>query len=100
MQTFRDKWHFPQVAGAIDGARVGILALNDIPADYFNCKGFFSVLLQGVVDHRMIFWDINIGYSGKVHDARVFANSSLYHRGQAGTLMSGWTETLRGWMCL
>ncbi|KAM3849816.1 uncharacterized protein ACN63O_020435 [Diretmus argenteus] len=96
MQAFRDKWHFPQVARAIDGTHIGIKAPSDTPTDYYNRKGFFSVLMQGVVDHRMMFWDVNIGYSGKVHDARVFVNSSLYRRGQAGTLLPGWTETFEG----
>ncbi|KAM3875345.1 cholinesterase-like [Diretmus argenteus] len=46
-QTFQDKWHFPQVTGAIDGTHIGIQALSDIPADYFTRKWFFSVVLQG-----------------------------------------------------
>ncbi|KAJ4929359.1 hypothetical protein JOQ06_004968 [Pogonophryne albipinna] len=96
MQAFRDKWHFPQVVGTIDGTHIGILAPSDTPADYYNRKGFHSVILQGVVDHHMMFWDINIGFSGKVHDARVFANSSLYRRAQAGTLLPQWTETFEG----
>lgn len=95
-QTFRDKWNFPQVAGAIDGTHISIQAPSDSPADYYNRKGFYSVILQGVVDHRMLFWDINIGWSGKVHDARVFGSSSLYRRGQDGTLLPGWTETFEG----
>uniref|UniRef100_A0A667ZQ90 DDE Tnp4 domain-containing protein n=2 Tax=Myripristis murdjan TaxID=586833 RepID=A0A667ZQ90_9TELE len=68
---YRDKWRFPQVAGAIDGTHIGILAPADHPADYYNRKGFYSVLLQAVVDHKMKFWDINVGWPGKVHDARV-----------------------------
>lgn len=45
IQAFRDKWHFPQVAGAKDSTHTGILAPCDTPADYHNCKSFFSVLL-------------------------------------------------------
>lgn len=96
VQGYRDKWRFPQVVGAIDGTHIGILAPADDPADYYNRKGFYSVLLQGVVDHKMKFWDINVGWPGKVHDARVLANSSLYDRGQNGTLFPDWTETFEG----
>ncbi|KAM9424168.1 uncharacterized protein KZ484_010982 isoform 2-T2 [Pholidichthys leucotaenia] len=96
VQGYRDKWRFPQVAGAIDGTHIGILTPADHPADYYNRKGFYSVLLQGVVDHKLKFWDINVGWPGTVHDARVFASSSLYHRGQNGTLLPGWTETFEG----
>ena len=93
---FRDRWGFPQCGGAIDGTHIGILAPPISPADYYNRKGFYSVILQGVVDHRLRFWDINVGWPGKVHDARVFGNSSLYERGQSGTLFPNITESFQG----
>uniref|UniRef100_A0A3B1IRQ6 Putative nuclease HARBI1 n=1 Tax=Astyanax mexicanus TaxID=7994 RepID=A0A3B1IRQ6_ASTMX len=95
IQGFRDRWGFPQCAGAIDGTH-GILAPPDSPTDYYNRKGFHSVILQGVVDHRLQFWDINVGWPGKVHDARVFGNSSLYEKGQSGQLFPNITESFAG----
>ncbi|KAF7642334.1 hypothetical protein LDENG_00259930 [Lucifuga dentata] len=92
----RDRWGFPQCAGAVDGTHICILAPPHNPADYYNRKGFYSVILQGVVDHNMKFWDVNIGWPGRVHDARVFSNSSLCERGQNGTLLPGWKETIQG----
>ncbi|XP_053497244.1 uncharacterized protein LOC128617975 [Ictalurus furcatus] len=86
IQGFQDQWGFRQCGGAIDGTHIGILAPRDSPADYYSCKGFYSVILQGVVDHCLRFWNINVGWPGKVHDARVFGNSSLYKRSQRGTL--------------
>ncbi|KAK7926068.1 hypothetical protein WMY93_008378 [Mugilogobius chulae] len=94
VQGFRERWKLPQVAGAIDGTHIGIIAPAEEPADYYNRKNFYSVILQAVVDHRMKFWDINVGWPGKVHDARVLANSSLYMRGENGTLFPGWIERL------
>jgi len=38
------------------------------------------------VDSSGQFIDINVGWPGRTHDARVFANSSLYHKGQTGRL--------------
>ena len=42
------------------------------------------------------FIDTYIGWPGRVHDARVFVNSSLYKRGQAGTLFPDWKKTIAG----
>uniref|UniRef100_A0A673GDD1 DDE Tnp4 domain-containing protein n=1 Tax=Sinocyclocheilus rhinocerous TaxID=307959 RepID=A0A673GDD1_9TELE len=78
---FRDKWGFPQCVGAIDGTHVPMIAPRKTKADFYNRMGYYSVLLQAVVDHKLQFWDINVGWPGKVHDARVFANSSLFRKG-------------------
>ena len=41
-----------------------------------------AIILQGLVDHRYCFLDVYIGWPGSVHDARVFAHSSLYSKGE------------------
>ena len=69
---------FPQVVGAIDGCHVAILAPNENPEDYVNRKGFYSIILQGLVDSKYLFRDVYVGWPGKVHDSRVFKNSPLY----------------------
>ncbi|KAK7925393.1 hypothetical protein WMY93_007703 [Mugilogobius chulae] len=96
VQGFRDRWHFPQVAGAIDGTHIKIRAPAENSASYYNRKGDYSIILQAVVDHRLRFWDINVGRAGKIHDARVFALSSLYQRGMDGKLFPDWRETFEG----
>ena len=52
--------------------------------------------MQGLVDFRGIFMDIYIGWPGKVHDARVFANSELYKKGKEGTLFPDWKKDIAG----
>uniref|UniRef100_K7FA89 DDE Tnp4 domain-containing protein n=1 Tax=Pelodiscus sinensis TaxID=13735 RepID=K7FA89_PELSI len=71
---------FPNCGGAIDGTHIPICAPEHQASQYVNRKGYFSVLLQAVCDHRGQFTDINVVWFGKAHDARVFRNSSVCQR--------------------
>ena len=86
VEGFKVDHGFPQCVGAVDGTHIPIISPQDCPADYYNGKEWHSIILQGVVDHEGRFIDVYIGWPGRVHDARVFANSSLYQRGQSNTL--------------
>ena len=55
---------FPQCAGAIDGCHIPIEAPQQCPADYHNRKGWYSIVLQGLVDHAGCFIGINVGWPG------------------------------------
>ena len=51
--------------------------------------------MQAVVDHQYRFLDIYVGWPGSVHDARVFAHSSLYNKGESGTLLLSGVKTIQ-----
>ena len=89
-------WGFPQVAGAIDGSHIPIIRPKQSASDYYNQKGYYSIILRGLVDFRGLFIDVYIGWPGKVHDARVFANSNVYAKGSTGTLFPDWKRNLLG----
>ncbi|KAG6938803.1 hypothetical protein G0U57_005265, partial [Chelydra serpentina] len=69
---------FPNCGGAIDGTHIPILGPDHQASQYINRKGYFSMVLQALVDHKGRFTNINVGWPGKVHDARVFRNSGLF----------------------
>ena len=43
---FEHKWGFPQCGGAVDGTHIPIMSPRDFPADYFNHKGWHSIIMQ------------------------------------------------------
>ncbi|XP_036392705.1 protein ANTAGONIST OF LIKE HETEROCHROMATIN PROTEIN 1-like [Megalops cyprinoides] len=69
---------YPMCAGAIDGSHISVIAPRDDPASYYNRKGWYSIVLQGVVDHNFCFTDIYVGCPGRTHDARVLRNSPIF----------------------
>ena len=94
VRGFEDCWGFPQAAGAVDGSHIPIIKPCESASDYYNRKGVYSIIFQGLVDFRGHFMDVYIGWPGRVHDARVFANSSLYVKGRSGWLFPAWTRKI------
>jgi hypothetical protein len=76
----------PNVVGAIDGSHIPIITPREWPADYYNRKGFHSILLQGVVDVDYKFWHYDIGRPGCMHDYKMFTLSDLHARMERGEL--------------
>jgi hypothetical protein len=68
---FISRWQFPQCAGAVDGTHIPTIAPAENHTNYFNRKGFHSIVIQALVDHQYRFMDIYIGWPGSVHDARI-----------------------------
>ncbi|XP_029918172.1 protein ANTAGONIST OF LIKE HETEROCHROMATIN PROTEIN 1 [Myripristis murdjan] len=84
---FSSRWRVPQCVGAIDGSHIPIIAPQQYPKDYYNRKGWHSIVLQAVVDGRGQFWDVCVGFPGSVHDARVLRQSKLWEMLSDGQLM-------------
>ena len=96
VEGFETLWGFPQAAGAIDGSHIPIIRHDESASDYYNRKGYYSVIMQAMVDHRGLFMDVYIGWPGKVHDARVFVDSFLYHKGMNSILFPDWKRNICG----
>ena len=69
VEGFETYWGFPQAVGAIDGSHIPIIRPDESASDYYNREGYYSVIMQAMVDFRGLFMDVYIGWPGKVHDA-------------------------------
>ena len=95
--TYMDNWGYPMCAGDIDGTDIPIAAPLKNHSAYVNRKSYHSIIMQAVVDGRYMLRDIVVGWPGSVHDARVFAESSLYTRGCSNQLFDhGVNEAILG----
>ena len=80
---YRTKFGFPNCIGAVDGCHIPIIAPREDYQDYYNRKGWYLI---STVDYKYCFSNLFVGWPGKVHNARVFRESSLFEKAEAGTL--------------
>ena len=52
---FKTKWWVPQCFGTKYGSHVPITAPGNLNTDYYNHKGWYSMLIQGLVDADYYF---------------------------------------------
>ncbi|CAN7985568.1 unnamed protein product [Ixodes hexagonus] len=68
---------FPQAIGALDGCHFPVSPPKEHASDYHNYKGWYSIILLALVDHRYRFRYVSVGTPGRCHDASVYGRSSL-----------------------
>ena len=66
------------VIGLIGGCHLEIPTQKHDKAAYINRKGFSSIILQGICDNELRFTNVNVGFPGSVHNARVLRRSQIY----------------------
>ena len=80
------KFGMTQAFGCIDGTHVRIKTPSTDSHDYFCYKQYNSLNVQAVCYYRGMFIDVDCRWPGCVHDAKVFANSTLNHRMRSRSL--------------
>ncbi|XP_036334491.1 putative nuclease HARBI1 [Rhagoletis pomonella] len=66
--------------GAVDGTHIGIISPTTTDARtpvslFMNRKGFYSINVEAVWDHRLVFTVVNARYPGSCHDSGIWTTS-------------------------
>ena len=84
-QKFR-RWNVPHAVGAQESRHIAIEKPKKTCREYFNYKGYFSLVLLALVDAEYKFLWVNVGASGSSSDAQIFNCSKLKRRIENRTL--------------
>ena len=85
-EKFRTRWNVPHDVGAIDRKHITMKKLKKSGSDYYNYKGFFSLVLLTLVDTDYSFlWD-NVGSNESSSDAQIFNRSNMSKKIEDGSL--------------
>ena len=76
-KEFECRWNIPHACGALDGKHIACRRPRSSGSLYFNYKGFFSIVLTGLVDAYYKFLWIDVGGYGHMSDAQIFNASEL-----------------------
>ncbi|XP_060590666.1 uncharacterized protein LOC132745720 [Ruditapes philippinarum] len=75
--NWMNSWNFPHVIGAIDSKHIACKSPANVRSDYFNFKGFFSVILLAVVTSDYKFLWIDVSGKGSSSDVHIYNASDL-----------------------
>ena len=75
---FSSLWNFNNCLGAIDGKHIAIRKPKKSGTNFYNYKGFFSIVLMAfaAADYKFLF--VDIGANGSCADSGVFKETNLY----------------------
>ena len=79
-ERFRNRWNVIHAFGALDEKHIAIKKPKKSGSEYFNYKGYFSLVLLALVNADYKFLWVNVGAIGSLSDAQIFNCSKLKRR--------------------
>ena len=76
-KEFQSRWNFPNCGGAIDGKHVRIVPPPRSGSQFFNYKGFNSIVLMAVVSAQYEFLFVDVGMNGRMSDGGAFRQTEF-----------------------
>ncbi len=76
-EQFSRRWQFHHCLGALDGKHIAITCPSNAGSEYYNYKGFHSIIFMALVDGDYKFSWVDVGSNGSAGDAQVFNRSEL-----------------------
>ena len=83
---FGKRWNFHNACGALDGKHVAIRAPRKSGTLYYNYKGYFSIILLGLVDADYKFLWADVGSQGSCSDCQIFNHGALRPSLESGAI--------------
>ncbi|XP_071051271.1 putative nuclease HARBI1 [Onthophagus taurus] len=79
-REFQEKWQFPHCLGAVDGKHTRIARPANSGSFFYNYKGFYSIVLLGIVNSNCEFLLVDVGTNGRISDGGVIENTNFYNK--------------------
>ena len=64
-------WQFPNAIGAMDGKHTSLFHPEGSSSEYYNYKGFFSLVMLAIITYDFKFMFIDVGCQARVSDGGV-----------------------------
>ncbi|MCL4152130.1 UNVERIFIED_CONTAM: hypothetical protein GTU68_046450 [Idotea baltica] len=101
-QGFYNMAHFPSVIGCIDCTHIRILTPSENPLDYVNRKGYHSINVQAICDHKGKIRNLVARWPGSSHDSWILRQSAIWNHHElhpnAGYILGDGAYPCRPWL--